>query len=50
MKILDLKLQNNVPDDWSQFFDYNEDIDYLKREAEKNDFGLSALIQRKKSV
>ena len=44
MKILDLKLQNNVPDDWSQFFDYNEDIDYLKREAEKNDFDFDNVI------
>lgn len=35
MKFHDLKVYDGLPNDWSQFFDYKEDLDYLRREAEK---------------
>lgn len=44
MKFYDLKIFDNVPDGWSQFFDYKEDLDYLKREAAKIDFEFENVI------
>lgn len=35
MKFLGVGMQDNLPENWSQFFDFNEDLSYLKREAEK---------------
>lgn len=44
MKFHDLKIYDNVPDDWSQYFDYKEDLDYLKREAAKIDFEFENVV------
>lgn len=44
MKFHDLKTYDNVPDDWSQFFDFKEDLEYLKREAAKIDFEFENII------
>ncbi len=44
MRFHDLKIYNDVPDNWSQFFDYKEDLDYLKREAAKIDFEYENVI------
>jgi len=44
MKFHDLKIYDNVPEDWSQFFDFKEDIDYLKREAAKIDVDFENVI------
>lgn len=44
MKFIDLKIYDNVPDNWSHFFDYKEDLNYLKREAEKIGLDFENLI------
>ena len=44
MKFHDLKIFDNVPDDWSQFFDFKEDLNYLKREAQKIDFEFDNIV------
>jgi glucose-6-phosphate isomerase len=44
MKFHDLKIYDNVPADWSQFFDFREDLDYLKREAKKIDIDFENVV------
>jgi len=44
MKFYNLKTFDNIPEDWSQFFDFKEDLDYLKREAKKIDFEYENVI------
>jgi len=44
MKFYDLKIYDNVPDDWSQYFDYNEDLSYLQREMDKVDFAFKNVV------
>jgi glucose-6-phosphate isomerase len=44
MKFHDLKVYDNVPEEWSQFFDFREDIDYLKREAEKIGYNFENVV------
>ena len=44
MKFHDLKTYNNVPNDWTQYFDYLEDLNYLKREADKIDFKFENIV------
>ena len=44
MKFHDLKIYDNVPDDWSQYFDYQEDLSYLQREADKIGFAFKNVI------
>jgi len=44
MKFHDLKIFDNVPEEWSQFFDYKEDLEYLKREAAKIDFEFENVV------
>ncbi len=44
MKFHDLKIFDDVPEDWSQFFDFREDLGYLKREAAKIDFEFENVV------
>jgi len=44
MKFHDLKSFDDLPKDWSQFFDYREDISYLKRQTDKIDFDFENVI------
>jgi glucose-6-phosphate isomerase len=44
MKFHDLKISGNLPSNWSQYFDYKEDLDYLKREAAKINFEFENVI------
>lgn len=44
MKFPGLKNTNGLPDDWSQYFDYREDMDYLKREVAKIDFEFENVV------
>jgi len=44
MKFHDFKIFDVVPNDWSQYFDYREDLGYLKREAAKINFDFDNVI------
>jgi len=44
MKFHGFKNVDNLPNDWSQYFDYKEDLGYLKREAAKIDFDFDNII------
>ena len=44
MKFYNFKNVDNLPEDWSQYFDYKEDLEYLKREAAKIGLGFDNVI------
>ena len=44
MKFHDLKVYDKIPDDWSQYFDFSEDLSYLQREADKIDFTFENVV------
>lgn len=44
MKLHDLKISDDMPENWSQYFDYQEDLDYLNREAKKINFEFENVI------
>lgn len=44
MKFYNFENVDNLPEDWSQYFDYKEDLEYLKREAAKIDLGFDNVI------
>jgi len=44
MKFYNFENVDNLPEDWSQYFDYKEDLEYLKREAAKINFDFDNVV------